>query len=148
MNEEGQKLVTLLIAVSGLLLGLFNTWRLLDRDRVKLRLKSTQQTWGAALGNPSVEFSIRVENHGTFAVTIEGAGIVFEKAGVPEIVFGQTITRGEDTETHQLPLRVDSQQAITLSGGADDAAIQQCCPKYAYVRIASGVVIKAKIRAT
>jgi len=43
MSEETQKLVILLIAVSGLLLSIFNTWRPWDRDKVKLRLKGTHE---------------------------------------------------------------------------------------------------------
>ena len=142
MSEEAQKLVTLLIAVSGLLLGLFNTWRLWDRDRVKLRLKSTQETWGAALGNPSAVFSIRVENSSTFPITIEEAGVVFEKAYAPCISFSQTLEKDGDTWTNELPLRIEPRNSITLTGSVEESEVQKFEVKYLFVKTACGVTKK------
>lgn len=146
MNAEAQNNLALVGAVSGLVVavsGLASVWYTWDRDRVKLAVTSGQNVWGGAIGAAEAVFSIRVENRGNFAVTIEEAGITFENEGAPEIVFGSTVTRGEDIETDPLPLRIEPHQAITLSGGANDVTVQQCRPKYAYVKTGSGIVVRS-----
>lgn len=138
-------------AISGLAalaLSIFNAWHAWSRDRVRLSIDSSQETWGSAFGDAAAmaEFSIRIENRGMFDVSIEDAGIDFEVDGSPNIVFGQTVHHGQDTETRSLPLWVKSHQAITLNGGEDNTAVQQHRPRRAWVRTGSGVVIRGKIR--
>lgn len=132
MNTETLATIGAISGLVALLLSTFNAWHAWNRDRVKLVVTTSRETWGEEFGAAEAVFSIKIENHGTFAVTIEGAEITFEMDEAPEIIFGQTVTRGEDTETRSLPLWVRAHQSITLSGGADAALVQQCCPNYAW----------------
>ncbi len=138
-------------AISGLValaLSVFNAWLAWSRDRVRLSIDCSQETLGSAFGadTATAEFSIQIENRGMFDVSIEDAGIDFEVGGAPRIVFDQTVTSGEDTETLSLPLWVKSHQALTLNGGGTNLAVQQHRPRRAYVKTGSGVVITGKIR--
>jgi hypothetical protein len=145
MSTDTLAIIGVISGTISLLLGIFNAWHSWSRDRVKLSVTASQEAWGGAFGKAEAVFSLQVANRGAFAVSIEDAGIIFEKAEAPQIEFGETVTLGENTETHSLPLRLKPHQAITLSGGAPDAAIQQSCPKYAYVKTGSGVIVKGHI---
>lgn len=67
---------TLAIAAVGAILGIINTWRALDQNRVKLKvLPAHAIPVGAAPRN--IRFSVEVTNLSQFAVTIEDAGVLF-----------------------------------------------------------------------
>lgn len=68
--------VTLAIAVIGAVLGVINTWRTIDRGRVKLRVVPTHAIpYGGAPQN--IRFCVQVTNLSEFAVTIDDAGVFF-----------------------------------------------------------------------
>jgi len=114
MSTETLATIGAISGLAALVLSIFNAWHAWNRDRVRLSVDCSQETWGSELGAATAEFSIRIENRGMFDVSIEDAGIIFKADGAPKIEFGQTVNIGEDTETRSLPLWVKSHQAITL----------------------------------
>ncbi len=68
--------ITLAIAAVGAVLGVINTWRALDQNRLKLKVVPAHAIpVGAAPRN--IQFCIEITNLSQFAVTIEDAGVLF-----------------------------------------------------------------------
>jgi hypothetical protein len=70
------ELVTLPLAVLGAVLGVINTWRGLDRDRVKLRVVPKIALAATPGLDPRPRLCIEVTNLSTFAVTISEVGFL------------------------------------------------------------------------
>ena len=155
MTDESLKLVTLVLSVigtvsgiAGTCLGIFNSWRQADREKVKLALQWTNEPWGGALGRAVVVHSLEIENRSPFAVTIADAGIVFKEVDVPKVTFSQTVTEENgDTITRNLPLRLDSHDSMTLTSDSEtpDFVFQSLNVQYVYVRAGDGTVTKTKL---
>jgi len=149
MTDETQKLLALVLGaigtVSGVVgsaLGIFNTWRQSDREKVKLVVTWKSEPWGGKLGKAVTVHSVRVENRSNFAVTIDDVGLVFAKSGAPKISFSQTVQEGEDTITKPLPIRLEAREAVTLTsdGNEPDSSLLEFDLRHLYVRTACGVV--------
>lgn len=139
-------------AVTGavaLILHAFNAWHAWSRDRVKINLHCNQGQMGAFFGPDAAEanFTIHIENCGISDVSIEDAGVEFKFGGAPKIVFGHTVTLGEDTETHSLPLWLKSHQALNITGAASNLEVTQYYPRRAYVKLGTGKLLWAKVNA-
>lgn len=68
--------VTLAIAAIGAVLGIINTWRAIDQNRVKLKVVPTHAIpYGDAPRN--IRFCVQVTNLSQFAVTLDDAGVLF-----------------------------------------------------------------------
>ena len=153
VTDETQKTVTLALAILGALsgvvgtcLGILNTWRQFDRDKVKLVLNWTVEPWGGRLGKAVMVHSLKVENLSPFAITIAEVGLVFAKPSGPKIAFSQTTTTEGETSTKRLPIRLDSHDNLTVTGGGDgntsDSAFQEFGIRYLYLRTGDGFVKK------
>jgi hypothetical protein len=152
MTDESLKLLTLALSVigtvsgiAGTCLGIFNSWRQVDREKVKLTLQWTIEPWGGRLGPAVVVHSLRIENRSLFVVTIAEAGVVFERNNGPKVTFSQTlIEENGDALTRSLPLRLDSHDSMTLTSDTDthDSVFRECIVHYAYVRTGDGTVAK------
>ncbi|UJJ59999.1 hypothetical protein [Rhodanobacter denitrificans] len=69
--------VTLAIAAVGAVLGIINTWRAIDQNRVKLRVIPAHAIpYGGAPQN--IRFCVQVTNLSQFAVTLDDAGVFFQ----------------------------------------------------------------------
>lgn len=70
--------VTFVIALLGAVLGIINTWRSIDRDRVKLLVKPAHAVPVGAMEHmhPNVEFGIEVINLSTFSVIVSEVGFL------------------------------------------------------------------------
>lgn len=152
MTDESLKLVTLVLSVigtvsgiAGTCLGIFNTWRQADREKVKLALRWTIEPWGGGLGPAVVVHSLKIENRSPFAVTIAEVGVVFENVNTPKVTFSQTVVEENgDMLTRSLPLRLDSHDSITLTSDSDtpDSVFQECNVQYVYVKTGEGTITK------
>lgn len=69
--------ITLSIALLGAVLGLMNTWRNFDRDRVKLQVIPKQAIAVGAMEHQSIQFCIDVTNFSTFPLTITEVGVLY-----------------------------------------------------------------------
>lgn len=70
--------VTFGIALLGAVLGVINTWRNIDRDRVKLVVKPAHAIPVGAMEHthPHIEFSIEVVNLSVFPITVSEVGFL------------------------------------------------------------------------
>lgn len=66
--------LTLAVAVLGAVLGVINTWRLVDSSRVKLRVVPVHVI---IPHDPTLRFGIEVINLSAFAVTVCDVGVMF-----------------------------------------------------------------------
>ncbi|MGD0540449.1 MAG: hypothetical protein ABSB33_02915 [Tepidisphaeraceae bacterium] len=116
--------VTLGIALLGAVLGIINTWKALDKDRVKIRVVPKIAFFACAnnliLRNRDLErarvrrpkdapemLSIQVVNLSSFEVTVSDVG--FGKVGqLRQFIFQPTLTNGKS-----LPYRLSPREAIT-----------------------------------
>ena len=133
ISKEIQDTVILCLAVLGAFLGIVNTITLWRERRVRLRVNGTIEGWGAALGVPSTQLVLEIENRSTFPVTIKDAGIDFEKPGAPSVEFSQTVERkdseGEDeTLTTLLPIRIAARSHLVLHSNDLDTSLQAYSP--------------------
>ncbi|RQS22453.1 MULTISPECIES: hypothetical protein [unclassified Burkholderia] len=109
-------------AVTGAVLGLFNLWRQMSTDRVKLRVSPAividrgpthVLTHSSITIDPTsvpeyVQLSVEVLNLSTFPVTIEEIGMTTHSPG--RMVFAGAHT----SDNKPLPLRLESREAIKL----------------------------------
>ena len=69
--------VTLSIAVLGAVLGVMNTWRAIDRDRVKLKVIPKQAIPVGNMIDQRIRLCIDVTNFSTFPLTITEVGVLY-----------------------------------------------------------------------
>ena len=74
--------ITLSIAVLGAVLGILNTWRNINRDRVKLRVVPKQTFGVGGLVQQKVSLCIEVTNFSTFPLTIREVGVLYHNTTV------------------------------------------------------------------
>lgn len=109
-------------AVTGAVLGVFNLWRQMSTDRVKLRVTpalvvgqgpthvftNSSVTIDPVNAPEYVQLSVEVLNLSTFPVTIDEVGMTTHSSA--RMVFAGAHT----SKNESLPLRLESRQAITL----------------------------------
>lgn len=100
----GTEAVTFSLAVLGAVLGVINTWKALDKDRVKLRVVP-KYVIPVGRVDHRLTFCIEVTNLSGFAVTIEETGVFYkgtDKRGAllpPILIDGQPWPRRLETRT-------------------------------------------------
>lgn len=102
--------ITLAIAVVGAVLGLFNTWQSIDKQRVKIRVRP-KHAIPVGTADPGITFCIEITNLSEFAVTISEAGVFFRG----------TEARGAYTQPILLdgkpwPRRLEPRSSVTVYG--------------------------------
>ena len=85
--------ITLSVAVLGAVLGIINTWRMLDASRVKLRVGPGHLIPVGGV-NPSLDFYISVTNLSTFPVTIREVGISYRGTGERAVFISPVLPDG------------------------------------------------------
>ena len=149
MTTETLAIIGAVTGIASLALHAFNAWHSWSWDRVKVNIRCEEEQMGEFFGLDAAmaNFTLHIENYGTSDVSIEDAGVEFKLGGAPKIVFGHTVTLGEDTETHVLPLWLKSHQALVITGAASLQEVKRHCPQRAYVRLGTGKVLRAKVGA-
>ena len=126
--------ITLAVALVGAVLGVMNTWRNMNQDRLRLVVKPTQ----AYFDNGSHQLCIDVMNLSTFPVTLTHYGF-FMHGTSRHMQFIPDFPRGES-----LPIRLEPRTSVTafLRHGATEvdgfASVRS-----AYVLTACGNTIEA-----
>jgi hypothetical protein len=125
------------LGLAGTVLGIFNTWRIFDRDRVKVRVVPVT----ILLADGSQRIGIDVTNLGFVAVTINGVGFALAgKNDNPRLVWfmPDVLFSGKHCK---LPQRMEPRTCLTVIGdpGAEDheafahvvsAFAQTACGRY------------------
>ena len=130
--------ITLAIAILGAVLGIINTWRAIDRDRVRLRVVPQHAIPVGPGMDKRVRMCIEVTNLSTFPLTIAEVGVLFrgtEKRGV--------VVQPIILDAGQFPRRSEARTAFSAYLSPDaflsHGAAQIRC---AYAKTACGVVAK------
>ena len=69
--------ITLFIAVLGAVLGIMNTWRNINRDRVRLRVTPKQASPYGAIAHQPIKLNIDITNLSTFSLIITEVGVLY-----------------------------------------------------------------------
>ncbi len=72
--------ITLSIALVGAVLGILNTWRNINRDRVKLQVIPKRSIAVGAMAHQADMLSIDITNFSTFPLTIVEVGVLYHGA--------------------------------------------------------------------
>jgi len=104
-------IVTFGIALLGAVLGIINTWRNINRDRVRLRVTPKQAIpFGAAeLTHPNINFCIDVINLSFFPLTISEVGVLHKGLDSRGAVF-QPIT----LDGTSIPRKLEAREAVSF----------------------------------
>lgn len=86
--------ITLSIAVLGATLGLMNTWRNFDRDRVKLQVIPKHAVPVGAIAHQPIQLCIDVTNFSTFPLTITEVGVLYHSTSKRGAVINPIIIDG------------------------------------------------------
>ena len=100
--------ITLAIAAVGAVLGIINTWRNIDQNRVKLKVVPAHAIpYGGA--DPNIRFCVQITNLSQFAVTIDDAGFFFHGTTKRSSIFNPVFT-----DHGSWPRRLEPRTAITV----------------------------------
>ena len=130
--------ITLSIAVVGAVLGIMNTWRNFDRDRVKLQVIPKQAIPVGTIVHQPVQLCIDVTNFSTFPLTITEVGVLYYGTSTrgavvnPIIIDGGTFPRKLEPRTSFSAYLAP--EALTSANGHS--------VKCAYAQTDCGVMIK------
>ena len=69
--------ITLSIAVLGAVLGIMNTWRNINRDKVKIQVVPKQAIPAGAVSHHPINLCIDITNFSTFPLTIVEVGVLY-----------------------------------------------------------------------
>jgi len=127
--------ITLALAVLGAALGVINTWKALDRDKVKLRVvpKHAIPIGGA---DPRLTFCIEITNLSGFPVTIDEAGVFYKGTKHRGAYFPPVLCDGLPW-----PRRLEARSSVTVYGQPPQPHGQHRL-KCAYARTACGVTVE------
>ena len=106
--------VTLAIAVLGAVLGIINTWKSLDRDRIKLKVKPKHAIPAGNFPIQDIRFCIEVINLSTFPVTINEVGVLFHNTDARGAVVDPIIIDGGS-----FPRRLEPRTSFTAYLNSD-----------------------------
>ena len=132
MNITTFQATTLSIALLGAMLGVINTWRVLDTYRIKLKVVP-----GHAIpvggADPNIDFYIAVTNLSTFPVTVNEVGIAYRGTDKRAVFINPFVVDGGPW-----PRRLESRSSISVYGQKPDL-MQGHKMKCAYAKTDCGV---------
>jgi len=132
--------ITLSIAVLGAVLGIMNTWRAIDRDRVKLKVIPKQAIPVGNIIDQGIRFCIEVINFSSFPLIITEVGVLYRGTDRRGAVVRPFIIDGGD-----FPRKLEPRTSFTAYMLPE--ALQQAnghLVKCAYAKTDCGVVVKGK----
>ena len=141
--------ITFAIALVGAVLGILNTWRNFDRDRLKIKVRPTNLiTLATTYSGSDIEkrgLNVDVINQSTFPVTITEIGFANFYLFTNKIKGGKSLPfKWENLNGLSLPQRLESRESISffifeevLEGHENLKNI-----KYAYAKTACGQFFK------
>ena len=101
--------VTLSIAVLGAVLGIMNTWRSIDRDRVKLKVVPKQATPMNQYGIGQSTLCIDVTNFSTFPIVINEVGLLYQGTSKRGAIINPIVIDGGS-----FPRKLEPRTSITV----------------------------------
>ncbi len=132
------ELVTFGLALLGAVLGVLNTWRTLNRDRVKLRVRFT---YGFAINAPHLpdrSYGVEVTNLSIFPLTVTDVGLYLHGT-TDRLAFLRHFT----TENDRLPRKLEPREQVTVYVPVE--AVKRGLPyKGVYAKTACGVTVKKR----
>ena len=131
-------MVTFGLALLGAVLGVINTWRTLNRDRVKLRVRFIH---GFAINAPHLPdrvFGVEVTNLSAFPLTVAEVGLHIQGSS-DRAAFIPHIT----ADNKPLPRKLDSREQVTVYI-RQDALRRELSYKNVYATTACGVTVRAR----
>jgi len=126
--------ITLAIAVLGAVLGVINTWRAIDRDRIKIRVCPIWSFINLA-GNMQTRFGVEITNLSSVPITVSQVGFLLsgdkEKQFVfmPECVDGGTFPRRMEPRTAMSALMTIGSEDNPTFGHVSCAFVTTACGK-------------------
>ena len=96
------------IATLGAVLGIINTWKSIDRDRLKLKVVPKHAIPVGDFINKNIRFCIEVINLSTFPVTISEVGVLFHNTDARGAVINPIIIDGG-----KFPRRLEPRSSFT-----------------------------------
>lgn len=136
--------VTFGLALLGGVLGVVNTWKSVDKDRVKLIVRPAHAIpYGAAEErHPQVQFSIEVINASTFPVTVAEIGFLLKGTKARGVVIQPVTLDGKGST----PRRLEAREAISFYMEKPGRGKERLAGK-AYARTACGRTFTGTSRA-
>ena len=135
--------VTLSIAVLGAVLGIMNTWRSIDRDRVKLKVVPKQATPMSQYGIGQSTLCIDVTNFSTFPIVITEVGLLYQGTPTRGAIINPIVIDGGS-----FPRKLEPRTSITVYTHPDALNDHHgYMIKCAYARTDCGVMKKGNSKA-
>jgi hypothetical protein len=101
--------ITLSIAVLGAALGIINTWKSIDRDRLKLKVIPKHAIHIGDIIDQQIRFCIDIINLSTFPVTITEVGVLFHNTDERGVIINPIIIDGGS-----FPRRLEPRTSFTV----------------------------------
>ena len=101
--------ITLSIAVLGAVLGIINTWKSFDRDRLKLKVIPKHAIPVGNLVDQNIRFCVEVINLSTFPVTVCEIGMLFHNTDRRGAVLNPIVIDGKP-----FPRRLEPRTSFTV----------------------------------
>ncbi len=136
MIQISQGTISFSLAVLGSVLGILNTWRAMNKDKVKLKVLP-KRAYPVGIASPMINFSIEVINLSSFPVTVNETGFLLKNTTNRAVII-DPIT----TDRTKPPFRLEPRASITTYVMLDDNIIHSL--KVAYAKTACGYEIKGK----
>lgn len=126
------------IAILGAVLGMMNTWRTIDRDRVKLKVIPKQAIPVGTMIDQRIRPCIEVTNFSTFPLTITEVGVLYHGTDRRGAVTYPIITDGG-----KFPRRLEPRTSFTAYMNPDALMhSSNHLVKCAYAKTDCGVLVK------
>jgi hypothetical protein len=137
-------IITLGIAVAGLVLGVLNTWQDLSRDRVKIVVRPNRvyPAGPHAQLRRDIKFAIEVVNKSSFPITVSEIGFLFRERKEKLCVIDSLISNGKNS----LPVRLEAREAVSFYI-LGDPSTELGRLSHAYARTACGRLFKGSSNA-
>lgn len=107
-TDQWKEMVTFGLALLGAVLGVINTWRAVNRDRMKLRVRFVHGFSINAPHMPDKMIGVEVTNLSTFPVTIQETGLHIVASKHRAVLIPPTLLDGGDW-----PRRLESREQVT-----------------------------------